>query len=142
MIVKKFGLTYLTQPPLTQFLGPWFKDIPGTKYSKRLAREKDLTEELLRNLPKYDVFGQNFSPNVINWLPWYWNNFKQTTRYTYRINDLSDLDNVWKGMEPKIRTDIRKAQKIGVFVQETSDIEQFWETHKKTFFKTRKRTSV
>lgn len=134
-IKKKYGFTILKQPPLTPFLGPWFKDIPGSKYSKKLAREKDLTEALINKLPNYDYFLQNFSSEIINWLPWHWNGFKQTTCYTYRLNDLSNIDTVWDSMESKIRTDIRKAEKHDIKSVETDDVDMFWCVLEKTFLR-------
>jgi len=134
-IKKKYGFTLLTQPPLTQFLGPWFKDIPESKYSKKLAREKDLTQLLIDQLPNYDYFTQNFSSEIKNWLPWHWNRFKQTTCYTYRLNDLSNIDTVWDSMESKIRTDIRKAEKHDIKTVETDDVDMFWCVLEKTFLR-------
>ena len=87
-------------------MGPWFKDIPGSKYSKKLAREKDLTEELISKLPNYDYFIQNFSSEIkTGYLGT--GMVLTTTCYTYRLNDLSNIDTVWDSMESKIRTDIQ-----------------------------------
>lgn len=133
VLKKKYGFTVISQPPLTQYLGPWFKEVSGAKYSKSLSREKDLTEELINQLPKYDYFIQNFSPSITNWQPWYWEGFKQTTNYTYRLDDLSNINELWEGMESKIRTDIRKAEKLGVSVQSTDELTKFWSVHQKTF---------
>lgn len=133
VIRKRFGFTIIEQPQLTQYLGPWFKDIPGTKYSKRLAREKTLVHDLLSQLPSFDYFSQNFSPSITNWLPWYWDDFSQTTNYTYRLNSTLDLNLLWQSMESKIRTDIRKARKIGINISTTENLNTFWNVHCKTF---------
>lgn len=130
---KKYGFTVITQPPLSQYLGPWFKGISGQKSAKRLAREKDLTGELIKQLPKHDFFLQNFSPEITNWLPWYWNGYKQTTRYTYRLPDFSNLDRTWDKFETKIRTDIRKSQKNEVSLELDARLEDFLPLRKKTF---------
>ena len=52
----------------------------------------------------------NFSPVVTNWLPFYWAGFQATVRYTYRIEDLSDLDRVRSEFDENVRRRIRKAQ--------------------------------
>jgi hypothetical protein len=106
---KKYGLSAISTPALTQHLGPWFA-LTNSKYATDLARQKDLVEELISRLPKHDVFRQNFHHSVINWLPWYWKGYDQTTRYTYVLDDLSDEQTLWNGMQTKIRSDIRKAQ--------------------------------
>jgi lipid II:glycine glycyltransferase (peptidoglycan interpeptide bridge formation enzyme) len=56
------------------------------------------------------VFRQNFHHASTNWLPWYWQGFEQTTRYTYVLEDLNREKDLWKGMKSNIRSDIRKAQ--------------------------------
>lgn len=110
VIGKKYGFSCISMPPLTQTLGPWIRPSKA-KYANQLAEQKDLLQELIGKLPQFDFFEQNFSPEITNWLPFYWKGFKQTTRYTYRIYNLQDLESVWAGFLPNIRTDIRKAQK-------------------------------
>jgi hypothetical protein len=109
-IKERFGLRVLTQPPLTRYLGPWIRTT-GAKPTKQLENEKDLMSELVRGLPRFDVFRQNFPPVVSNWLPFYWKGFEATARCTYRIEDLSDLDLVWADFAHSARSHIRKAQK-------------------------------
>src|SRR5689334_24058521 len=45
-------------------------------------------------LSRYKLFFQAFHPSSSNWLPFYWSGFRQTTRYTYVIEDLTDLNRV------------------------------------------------
>lgn len=101
----------LTMPPLTQTLGPWLSPFEG-KYTNRLSRDKELMTELVDQLPRFDLFQQSFHHSVTNWLPFYWRGFRQTTRYTYLIDDLGDLDAVWLGTRQSIRTDVRKAERV------------------------------
>lgn len=117
LLTNRYGLTYLGQPQLTQNLGPWLR--PSTaKYSKRLSQEKDLMEALIDGLPTYHSYKQNWHHSQTNWLPFHWRGFEQTTGYTYLIEDLSDLDQVWSGFQANIRTDIRKAEnKFGIEVR-------------------------
>lgn len=130
----RFGLKTVSHPALTQTLGPWLADPPpGTKYAKRLAREKDLMEALIDQLPYYQVFRQNFAPEVTNWLPFYWKGFQQTTRYTYRLTNLGEPEIICSGFQNKIRTDIRKAKKLGVLVERSSDIDAFLDVNELTF---------
>lgn len=121
---KKFGLTFINMPLLTQHLGPWIKPLPG-KYSSRLSKEKELMNDLIKQLPKFDFFRQRFSPNITNWLPFYWSKFEQTTRYTYQIEDISDPDKLWKGMQGNIRREIKKARNK-VQTKHSDDAETMW----------------
>ena len=128
---KWLGWTFIELSGKTPFLGPWMR--PSTaKYAKRLAEQKDLMGELTDSLPKLGSFSQAFHPGITNWLPFYWKGFQQTTRYTYRIEDTSDLDAVWKDTTESVRTDIKKARKQ-VSVEESGDFGALLELHKKTW---------
>lgn len=110
MLKKRYGFTLITQPQLTQTLGPWIR--PSTaRYSKQLAQEKELLQALFDQLPPHDYYGQSWHHSRTNWLPLYWKEYRQTTRYTYRIEDLSDLDKVWSSFSTQIRSKIIKAKK-------------------------------
>lgn len=105
---KTFGMRVLTQPALTQTLGPWVEHNSANP-ARRLAREKDLFSRLIARLPHHDIFQQNFHSQITNWLPFYWAGFQQTTRYSYAIADLSDLERVQSGFSKTTRHLIRKA---------------------------------
>ena len=93
---KKLGMTYILQPQLTQYSGPCYfypekcctDDSPATK----LEFEKQTAQNLLDQIKfrKPALFLQNFSPEITNWLPFYWAGYSQTTRYTYRLEDISN----------------------------------------------------
>lgn len=106
---RRFGLTTIGQPPFTQTLGPWLAPRVG-KYARQLETEKKLLGELIEMLPPFDFFRQSFSPMLTNWLPFYWAGFEATVRYTYRIEDLSDLDRVRSEFQEHVRRGIRKAE--------------------------------
>jgi hypothetical protein len=106
---RRYGLTTIVQPHLTQTLGPWLA--PATcKYTRRLESEKRLLGLLIEALPRFDFFRMNFAPTLTNWLPFYWAGFEATVRYTYRIEDLTDLDRVHSEFQEGVRRGIRKAQ--------------------------------
>lgn len=132
VIQRKNGFTELTMPGITQTLGPWLKPMQG-KYSSQLSLQKELMSDMIRQLPPHDSFYQRFHHSITNWLPFYWNGFTQTTRYTYAIDDLTDPDRIWEGMKSNIRNKIRKAVKSGVKVVDTDDIETFLDLNELTF---------
>lgn len=127
-----FGFKYLSQPRLTPILGPWFKPTKG-KYSKILSQQKDWLQALFEQLPKYDYFTQNWHYSQTNWLPLYWKNFEQTTRYTYVIENLSDTNLIWNDLEGNIRREIRKAEKAALIVRDNLPIEDFIALNELTF---------
>jgi Acetyltransferase (GNAT) domain len=128
---RRMGLTLLRQPPLTQVLGPWIRPSEG-RYATQLSHQKELYTELIEQLPAYDYFAQNFHYSVENWLPFYWKGFQQTTRYTYVIDDLTDLERVEAKFQKNIRYDIRKASKR-LQVHSEYDIDKFLEISELTF---------
>jgi len=106
----RIGQRVVGMPSLTPSLGPWFAPLDG-KPSTRLARQHELTAALIEGLPPFDVFEQRCHRSITNWLPFYWRGFEQTTRYTYVLENLSDLDAVWHGLRENIRREIRKAER-------------------------------
>ncbi len=133
VIKKKYGLTALTMPPLTQTLGPWLRPSKA-KYARQLSEQKQLMNELIGQLPDVDYFCQNFSPYITNWLPFYWRGFTQTTRFTYRLEDLTDLDVIWSGFNENVRNKIRKAQKQ-VEIRDDLSIQDFIKINELTFIR-------
>ncbi|MDB4609496.1 methicillin resistance protein [Verrucomicrobia bacterium] len=128
---KKYGKIFLSQPLLTQSLGPWLRSYPG-KSSSQISRQTALMKQLIHNLPRYDSFNQNFHYSLTNWLPFYWLGFKQTTKYTYVINNVKNLEDVWSNFTSSYRNKIRKAQKVLV-VDNSFGIEDFYPLYKMTF---------
>lgn len=130
---SKYGFTLISQPPLTQHLGPWIKELES-KYSTQLSRQKELFGELIEQLPKYDSFKQNWHLSQTNWLPFYWRGFQQSTGYTYRIESLVDLDAVWAELQENIRREIRKAKnKSNLVVRSDLPLSEFLVLNRKTF---------
>jgi hypothetical protein len=129
--LRRLGMTSLVMAPLTQNLGPWLKPSEG-KYASRLAWEKDLMDELIVKLPPHDRFSQSFHFSITNWLPFYWRGFSQTTRYTYRLDDLSDVERLWGELAENVRRAVRKAQKE-VSVRENLEVDEFIRLNSLTF---------
>ena len=132
-IKKRYGFTILCQPPLTQNLGPWIKS-STLKYDKILSQQKVLMEGLIEQLPTYHYFNQNWHYMQTNWLPFYWKGFKQTTYYTYVIEELIDLEYVFSNFGHAKRKNINKAEKIINVVFDIS-AEEFYKNHKMTLAK-------
>lgn len=130
---KRFGLITLSHPPLTQTLGPWMREV-SSKQAARLARQKDLMQQLIAALPLYDHYSENWHFSQTNWLPFYWAGFTQTTLYTYRLPDLSDQQKLWNGLRENIKTDIRKAEgRFGLQVRTDLGIDAFLRLNIQTF---------
>ena len=131
-MVKRRGMHIVTMPKLTQTMGPWLKYPANQKYTNRLSFEKNVMDAIINGLPKFDSFSQNFHHSIMNWLPFYWHGFKQTTRYTYIIENLKDIEEVESRFKGNMRNKIRKAQKLVGIVTDKS-VEEFYEINKLTF---------
>jgi len=133
VIQKKYAFTLIILPKLTQFLGPYIKYTEGQKYYTKLSWEKEVMNYFIDNLPNFDYFNMNFHYSITNWLPFYWRGFKQTTRYTYVIDKNLKIEQLSQDFETDIRRRRRKAEKLGVEVIETKEIEDLYRLNSLTF---------
>lgn len=133
LIRRTFGRVILDMPPLTPWLGVLFRGGTKGKTATRLGREKDLITELIAALPASDVIRARFHREFSYWAPLSWAGFTQSTRYTFVLRDLDELDTVWKGLRDNIRTDVRKATRAGLTVTDAGDFNTFWALHEMTF---------
>jgi len=133
VISKRAGLTLLTQPQLTQTLGPWIR-ASNKSYSKALGYEKDVLQALARGLPRFHYYAQNWHWSCQNWLPFYWLGFEQTTRYTYRLDCSNSEKHLWNNLQENIRREIRKAQnRENITVRPAHRLEEFLSLNRMTF---------
>jgi len=125
-------------PRLTQTMGIWMSYPEWQKVATRLGYEKRIVTELIDNLPRFDIFKQRFHYSFTNWLPFFWRGFRQTTRYTYILEDISDLDRVYSEFRENIRREIKKAERL-VEVSCDEDVELIYNLQELTFKRQNKR---
>ncbi len=110
------GSKKIVLPELTQKLGPYIvyeKNL--TSVTKRMAYEHDMYKKIIEALPKFSLFNVNFSQEYKNWLPFYWNGFKQTSRYSYQIHDIKNHEQVLRNFAKSKKYEVPKAQKTLTF---------------------------
>ena len=127
------GNRIIVMPPLTQFLGPFIKQA-DRKLVTKINYEIDYLKELLSQLPEFKYFNQYWNYQNQNWLPFYWEGFKQTTRYTYVIEDPSNLEVVWANFRNDVRTEVRKGEQFLKITNAISE-EDFFKLMRKSFEK-------
>lgn len=132
----RFGGLDVSHPALTPWLGVLYRPL-SSKLTSQLSEQKKLATSLIEQLPKYSSLSVRFHRDFQYWSPFHWKGFVQTTRYTYVLEDLTDLDSIWDGFRQNIRGDIRKAQKLGLTVECTDDLGAFWRLHSQTFARQR-----
>ena len=125
------GLRMLTQSTMTQTLGPWVErsEVDG---GRALGQEHELLAELERKLPPALAFSQQFSPAILNALPFAWAGYRIEVRYTYRLHGLRSTDELWNGLRGNVRREIRKARKR-LDVVEDLGVDRFYHVLSKTY---------
>lgn len=133
-ISRRFGQRIVSMPPLTQVLGGLLVPSQRTAYEGRLSEEMEVLERLVEAIPSFSRFSMNFHYSFTNWLPFYWAGYRQTTRYTYVIENLTDLDKVFSDFDHSKRKNIKKAEKE-VSVHHDLPPEDFYANHRLTLAK-------
>ena len=129
---KIFWFKGITNPMLTPRLGIWINYPENQKYTSKLGLEKEVTNNIISQLPRNNFLALNFYYSFNNWLPFYWKGFSQTTKYSYIINDLTNLEDVFANFKSNIRNKIRKAEKV-VKVEISDDLQKFYDVNKLTY---------
>lgn len=128
VVRRHYGLTRITHPPLTQTLGPWIRPAQAD-HSAQVKYQHKLLKALLDQLPPFDYFDQQWHHSNTDWLPFYWAGFKQTTRYTYIIDDLSDLNVVLAGFSNGRQRNIQRAEEAGIQIRFDIPAETFYQNY-------------
>lgn len=125
---RKYGLNLPRMPLFVKYWGPYFPQIfRAPKHQQKLMRE------LILQLPQFDLFQQYLHPSIKSWLPFLWEKFEGSVRYTFHINLEDQLDQIFSKLHGSYRNNnIPKAKKI---VQITTDrtLEEFYQIQQKTF---------
>lgn len=127
---------YITKALLTQNNGIIFNYPKGTKaVAKQGFEEKviDAACEFIQSL-NLDVYEQQFHYSFQNWLPFFWNRYTAVTRYTYVLENLENIEEVWGRISSKWRGIIKKGQK-NAEIKRNLDAEVFYREHEKVFLK-------
>ncbi|MBO7495565.1 MAG: GNAT family N-acetyltransferase [Salinivirgaceae bacterium] len=102
-VKRKFGLSYIVMPPLTQFLGDY------SFIDRTLDKYKPISNYYIDHLPSTAFMSLSMSHTFKYWTPYKWRGFDETTRYSLIIKDLSDLKAVYNNFEDSKQRNIRKA---------------------------------
>ncbi|MDR0606095.1 MAG: GNAT family N-acetyltransferase [Bacteroidales bacterium] len=108
--VNKYGLKFILLPQLTQYNGIWIDFPHCISAHKKRSLEKKIMYSFIAQLEaeKYVYYEQSFHYSIVNWLPFYWKGYKQTTRYTYQLKDLSDMEKCFSKFSSSKQRQIKK----------------------------------
>ena len=109
---------HIKMPPMTQTLGPWIKPEyrafqPG---NTQLSKQKELIYELLKQLPKHRSFNMAFDSANEYILPYRWLGFRYVPTFSYRINDLHNVEAVYSDFNKTAKKNIKYARNKASFV--------------------------
>ena len=124
----KMGLRIITMPRFISMMGIWIKPIIQ-KEIDRLHHEQKISSQLIESLPSFDYFNQSFYYTYTNWLPFYWKGFKQTTRYTYVLENIENPELIFKQFAHSKRKNILRSEKLLTIKQDLS-VDEFYNFHK------------
>jgi len=109
-LTRKYGRRGIIMAPLVPYSGIWIMPLTSTKQESQTKKTRAIIEHLLKHsIDGITLFTQSFHPNFKNALPFYWQKYTPTLRYTFIIETLKD----WciKEVATNIRNKIQKASK-------------------------------
>lgn len=134
-LLRRWGLNTIQLPPLTTYGGPWLRHPQSAdlKATSRLALEHKVMAELIQQLPQVFFFKQNFRPECSNWLPFYWKNYRQTTRYTYIFDTINDPEKTRAGFKNTLRSDLKKAKRLSTVIHDNEAWSMVFKLNQRSF---------
>jgi hypothetical protein len=125
----------ILMPAFTQTMGIWFNpEFENPNYSKNLLRKQLICNYFIKYLPAHSFFLQHFHSSFTDWLPFYWNGYRQTTRYNYILPDIKNTDALYSRLGGDIKRNIAKAQKkYGVEIRREVSPDLFMEHYSMVF---------
>jgi hypothetical protein len=129
-IARRFGLRMSLAPSLIRTLGPAVLDTPG-KPVAALRRRLEITNDLIGQLPPFDVFEQLFDPSIPDAVSFIHRGFVAGTTYCFRIEAGQSEAQLWSRMNDKTRNVIRKSGKTLVVtrIEQPDAFVRFYETN-------------
>ena len=124
---KKLGIRMVFSPPpyvAIPYLGPVIVDYNNLKEDKRLSILSSFMKVVEQFVNEELNAGYRFTimaPNFLDCRPFKWLNYEITPMFHYLI-DLSEGENyVWSQIKRKLRCDVERTKKRGVYVEEGNE---------------------
>lgn len=136
-IQKKFGFKLITMPVFSMISGLYINYPLLTSEDKRISFENKVLTSLIEQLPDVSSYLQSFNYTYSNHLSFYWKGYNLSSRYTYVIENLDDIDLVFNNFDRSKKKNIRKSGEI-VNVEFDLSAKEFYENHKFTLSKQNK----
>lgn len=115
-------------PKLTQNIGIWI----DPKFKHDYGTQKNIIIDLVKQLPESKDCTICLSPNNEYILPFKWLGFSYEPSFTYRICDLTNIDEIYKKFNKTVKKNIKYA-KNKVNVVDDFNFDNLWELQNKTY---------
>jgi len=127
---------YITKPPLTQNNGIIFFHAKDIKLPRKMDFERKVINQACEYINNLDiaVYEQQYHYSFRNWQPFFWNHYECLLRYTYVIENTTDMEVVFDNFTSNYRNKVRKGWKQANISESTNE-ENFYEEHAKIFSK-------
>src|SRR2546428_6646312 len=122
------GLSAITQPPMAPNLGIWIDYPEGMSEINKLSFEIYICNQFIKLLPRYSKFSVSFDLGFQTWIPFYWQGFRQTSKYAYVLEGISDWQKVLANFSKETHGRIRKAKK-NIQIKYDLSAEEFYKYH-------------
>ena len=139
--LRKWLLSMVFSPPFgcaVPTLGPIIMDYDKIKQHKleHTYREfqKQVDDFMHKELhPNYVSIIT--SPGLLDARPFMWSDYQVTPSYTYKIDLTSGEEGVWAGFQKKLRSDIKRTEKKGLYVKEgtVTDVQYLYDSLQKRY---------
>jgi len=130
-ITKRLGQKIISMPPFTQTSGPWIRETAAKKVTA-LAKRRDMLTKIIDQLPRninIDICCDSDNKYI---LPFRWKGFSYEPTFSYRLDDLSDLDKIFSDFRDDARRQIKKPAKE-LIICDGDPIEVLFDMQDKTF---------
>ena len=127
---------YITKAPLTQNNGIIFTEDENRKKVKQAKFEEEVISEACDYIAGMglDVYEQQYQHTFRNWLPFSWRGYSCMLRYTYIIEDTSDMTAVEAEFTQDCKRNINRGNKA-VKISSDIDYKEFYRLHESVFAK-------
>jgi hypothetical protein len=128
---QKWGITTLSEPLLSPFCGVWFRQTAFKKQHEAITYRKQQLEQLILQLPSAHRYSFRLNTALTDWQPFYWADWQQETRYTYRLA-IEDLKHVAANFNDNTKRNIQKSSKHFT-IQSSGDFDTFLKINDLTY---------
>lgn len=132
--VTRLGRRFMLQPQLTQFLGMQVDfSVTSESHYRRRSLFRECASEVINRLAehKFAYIQMAMHHSYTDWLPFHWAGYRETTRYTYLLPDISSPDELVKAFHPSKRGHLKVAAADGLTADSTMTAGQFRDMHRR-----------